>query len=612
MKYRIRLLLCSGRGLMSGHGLRRAMALRWLGAASLLVAGTVGLVVFILNESPPLPAASRPEAPTAPLRRAPLPAPPESEAIDRPWFREVGMSWHLDFVHCSGHETRRWFPEIMCGGVCVLDFDGDGLMDVYFVQGGSLNHDAASGAGNRLFRNLGHRSFEDVTTSAGVGDTSYGMGCACGDYDADGRTDLYVTNVGANVLYHNNGDGSFTEVTASAGVGDVRWGSSAAFVDLNRDGRLDLWVTNYVNWSREGERPCLAADGRSDYCSPMQYSPVSDVLYQNLGQGRFADISEQAGLRRAVGNGLGVAIADFNQDGIPDVYVANDQVANQLWINDGDAAFVDESLLSGCAFNRVGSAEAGMGVQAADVDDDGDWDMFLSHWRNESNTLYRNQGAFFEDATNVLGLAAPSVAYTGFGLGMADFNHDSRPDVFVANGRVSLFEPLCDALDPYAEPDLLLSMVGHNAADAGRFEEILPKGGTRTPLVATSRGTALADLDNDGDIDIIVVNKDARAHLLENTVAGGNWITFRAVNEHGSDAIGATLRLQAGDLIRYALLQPAYGYLSSNDPRVHFGLAARDRVDEVAVTWPDGATEAFGPFAAGRQHELRKGKGKRP
>ncbi len=587
------------------------MTSRWLCVGVLLTLAVAGVVLLLVN-APPVPRAT-PPAPTAEPLGLPdnvsTARPNSMETGGAAWFQEVSQSWHLEFTHTSGHRTENLFPEIMCGGVCVLDFNGDSLMDVYFVQGGSLDANEAAGRGNQLFLNRGGRSFEDVTASAGVGDPGYGMGCACGDYDGDGDTDLYVTNVGANVLYRNNGDGSFSDVTYTAGVGDTRWGSSAAFVDLNRDGRLDLWVTNYVTWSREGERPCFAADGRPDYCSPMQYSPAPDVLYRNLGNGRFEDVSKQAGLRRAVGYGLGVATGDFNRDGSPDVYVANDQVANHLWINDGTATFTDEALLAGCAFNRVGSAEAGMGVQTTDLDADGDWDLFMSHWRNESNTLYRNKGAFFDDVTNVLGLAAPSVAYTGFGLGFADFNHDSLPDLFVANGRVSLFEPMFDPGHPYAEPNLLFSMGGDAAAGVGRFEEVLPKGGTQSPLVETSRGTALADLDNDGDIDIIVVNLDARAHVLENIGAAGNWITFRAVNAHGSDAIGGTLRIKAGDLTRYALLQPAYGYLSSNDPRVHFGLGKHDRVDEVVVNWPDGASEVFGPLDAGQQHELRKGAG---
>ena len=293
------------------------------------------------------------------------------------WFEEVAADAGLDFIHVRALETQFWFPEIMGGGAAWLDYDDDGDLDLYLVQGGQLERGGPAVPGNRLYRNRGDGTFDDVTEQAGVGDRGYGMGCACGDYDNDGDVDLYVTNVGPNVLYRNNGDGTFTDVTAQAGVGDPGWGTSCAFVDYDADGYLDLYVVNYLVWSADRELECLSGNGQRDYCMPNSYdTPAPDTLYRNNGRGGFEDVSVSAGIRAALGNGLGVTYGDFNRDGHLDIYVANDGMLNQLWVNTGDGRFTDQALIAGCALNMHGISEAGMGVSVVDVENDGDLDFF--------------------------------------------------------------------------------------------------------------------------------------------------------------------------------------------------------------------------------------------
>lgn len=528
------------------------------------------------------------------------------EAVEQAWLVDVAVASGVHFSHMRGPQVRYWFPEIMSGGAGMFDYDGDGDLDLYLVQGGDLDPANRIKPGNQLFRNRGDGTFEDVTQAAGVGDTGYGMGCACGDYDGDGDIDLYVTNVGPNVLYRNNGDGTFTDVTAEAGVGEPGWGSSCAFVDFDGDEDLDLFVVNYVVWSIDGEIECFDENGQRDYCQPGNYgAPAPDTLYRNEGDGTFVDVSATAGLRTAFGNGLGVACGDFNLDGRVDLYVANDGMLNQLWLNVGDGRFVDGALLAGCAVNIQGMAEAGMGVAAVDIDHDGDLDLFMTHLRGESNTLYLNQDGLFEDVTAGAGLSMPSIARTGFGMGFVDFDHDGELDLYIANGRVTHAASSWDPDDLYADPNQLSRGVG-----GGRFEEVRSESGPTASSGGTSRAAAFGDYDNDGDVDVLVVDSGARARLLRNDAGSrGHWVMFRVLNRRGTDAVGAQVRVQAGGRRQWRLVQTAYSYCASNDPRVHFGLGAATQVDEVAVRWPDGKEELFGARPAGRVHELREGRG---
>lgn len=526
----------------------------------------------------------------------------EQEAAEAPWFEEVATAAGLSFHHSSGFDGKEyWLPEIVSGGVGLLDFDGDGLLDVYLVQSASLTTGKPTRGGNVLFRNKGDGSFEDVTTKAGVGDEGVGMGCTCGDYDGDGHVDIYVTNVGPNVLYRNRGDGTFENVTQKAGVGEPGLGASAAFADYDRDGDLDLFLVNYVDWSKSVELTCYAPHGPQDYCQPNNYQlPAQDHLFRNSGDGTFENVSVAVGLNKKFGNGLGVTCSDINGDGRMDFFVANDSNPNQLWIQDEQGNFQDESLWAGVAVNLHGDAEAGMGVATIDIDHDGDQDLFLSHLRGESNTLYRNDGGTFEDASDVLGISSASLPYTGFGLGFADFDHDGHLDVFVANGDV-LKPENGPAGDAYAQPNQLLTSV-----EGKGFREVLPAGGTQPPIVATSRGAGFGDLDNDGDIDIVVVNRDSKVSLLRNVSGSrGNWIQARVLNANGSYALHARVRFDFGGRSVWRTVDRAYSYCSSCDPRVHVGLGAATQVDRITVFWPDGTQSESGPHAGGEIHEIR-------
>lgn len=521
----------------------------------------------------------------------------------QPWFEEVALASQLDFVHVQSHQKRFWMPEISPGGVAFLDYDGDGWLDVYCIQAGDPAEDAQDVEPNRLYRNLGDGRFEDVTESAGVGDRGYGHGCATGDYDNDGDVDLYVTNLRANVLYRNEGDGSFRDVTVESGTGVERWSTACAFTDYDADGFLDLFVVNNLNWSPEVEIECRSAQAERDYCSPKNYNlPTTDSLFHNDGHGSFSDVTTSSGIAAATGIGLGVAVADFDNDGRVDFYVANDSVPNLLWISDGQGGFENEALLAGCAVNGSGASEAGMGVQALDVENDGDWDLYMTHVRDETNTFYLNRNGSFRDATTAVGLSGPSRASTGFGMAFHDLDHDGRLDLFVANGRVDLWQPFFDDEHPYVEPNQVF-----RGLEGSRFEQIDAGIGG---LLGASRGAAFGDYDNDGDIDVVYMDLDAPVRLLRNIAPKvGHWIGFRLLNEHGSDALGAVARIDTSAGTQYRLCHTAYSYCAANDPRVHFGLGAAERADRIEIRWPDGRREAFADRPADAYHELHVGEG---
>jgi hypothetical protein len=524
------------------------------------------------------------------------------------WFEESAAGRGLDFRWQSGHRERYYMPEIMGGGAALLDADGDGDLDAYLVQGGSLEPQGGPAPTDRLFANDGRARFADVTAASGLADPGYGMGAACGDADGDGDTDLYVTNVGHNALFLDQGGLRFADATAAAGVAGEGWSTSAGFFDYDRDGALDLFVTRYLEWSKEAELLCMDPLSRPDYCSPKNYkTPARDFLFRNGGGGRFEDVSRASGVWAEPGTGLGVSMGDLDGDGWLDVFVANDGMPNHLWKNGGAGRFENVAMLAGCGVDTNGLPKAGMGILLSDVDEDLDLDVLVCNLKGESDSFYRNEGGFFADRTAAVSLAAVSKPFTRFGVALSDFDHDGVLDLYEGNGRVER-PTSAGGGDPYAEPNLLLRGRGD-----GTFEEVVPRGGTAELLVATSRAVAQGDLDGDGALDLLVVNRDGPAQLLLNRRSGrGSWILLRVLEKSGADALGATLTLElAGKRLRRDV-GAAYGYLTSNDPRVHVGLGAVERVDGVLVRWVDGTTERFGPQEARGERVLRRGQGTPP
>ena len=534
---------------------------------------------------------------------------PDGSPVDAPddiWFEDQATRRGLVFEHRSGFDGRYLFPEIMAGGAALVDVDGDGDLDAYLVQGGSVDARDDVGNANRLFLNDG-RGYFTTTEDRGASDMGYGMGVTTGDYDNDGDVDLYVTNVGRNTLLRNDGAGRFTDVTARAGVADTGWGTAAAFLDLDQDGDLDLFVVNYVSWTLATAKACYAVNTRT-YCGPAEADAAPDRLYRNNGDGTFAEISIAAGLGTAFGAGLGVVGSDFDRDGRIDVFVANDSMVNQLWMNrtapGGDPRFVDEAFLKGCALDDHGTAKAGMGVAAEDLDDDGDPDILVMNMEKQTDSYFRNDGGHFVDRTSAVGLGVTSRRFTRFGVALTDFDNDGDLDLFEANGRVDHTPELEDRDDVFAEPNVLYAHVD------GRFELVEPTGGTRERLVHTSRGVAIGDVDDDGGVDLLVVNKDGPAYLLMNRVAKrGSWVLFRVVTASGRDSHGALVRGTVGGKPRQRRVQTAGSYLAANDPRVHFGLGDYGVIGDVQVRWPTGEVEHFGAFEAGAATELRFGAG---
>ena len=521
------------------------------------------------------------------------------------WFSEEAVSRGITFQHQTGFAGRHLLPEIVGSGAALADFDGDGDLDAYLVQSGSL-YDLEAGReqpANRLYVNQGDGWFEEAKDAHGADDRGYGMGVAVGDYDNDGDIDLFVTNVGPNALFRNDGHGNFEDVSAEAGLNDPGWGTAAVFVDLDGDRDLDLFHANYINWSEVTELQCFIS-GVPTYCPPQNYqSSAVDRLFRNNGDGSFSDMSLEAGLNRAFGNGFGVVSGDFDNDGNPDIFVANDMTVNQLWLNRGSFQFDEEAMLRGVAVDEYGVAKAGMGVASGDIDDDGDIDLLVVNLQGQTDSFFRNEGTYFADATSALGLALPSRRYTRWGVVLADFDNDGRLDLYEANGRVD--PSTAYTSDLLAEPNVLF-----RGTSNGRFVEIDPKGGTTQTLLHSSRGTAVGDVDNDGGLDLLVVNRDGPAYLLMNRVPErGNWIRFKTLVREGRDAHGALITATIGSRRITRRVQPEGSYLDSNDPRVHFGLSDESWVRDVEVQWPSGKTEVFGDFEAGHNVYLREGEG---
>ncbi len=535
-----------------------------------------------------------------------------------PLFDDRSQAAGLNFTHFNGMIGEHFFPEMMGAGVGLLDYDRDGDLDLYLVQGSLLSDthklsqaliQPVSPLTDRLYRNdskAGQLRFTDVTEQSGIVAPGYGMGVSVGDVNNDGWPDLYLSNFGRNQLWVNQRDGSFQEVSEAAGAGDDRWSITAVFFDYDQDGWQDLYVVNYVDYKLASAKICLSYNDAPDYCSPQSYRPTADRLLHNEGNGRFQEATSRAGLGRAEGPGLGAVTGDFNADGLADLYVANDGASNFLWMNQGGGRFKDEALLAGVAVNMSGMPEASMGVDANDFDGDGDLDLFMTHLDRQTNTLYVNDGeGWFMDQTMGSVLGASSFAFTGFGTGWFDLDNDGWLDLISANGAVVKIAEQVAAGETL--PLLQRNQLWRNLGD-GSYEDISAKAGGPFERERVSRGAAFGDLDNDGDLDVLITNNAGPVELLVNTAAGGNaWLGLAVTDRQGGPAIGvqATLRLGERQLVRRSRTDGSY--LSAHDPRILFGLGEVDdkgATYAVELRWPDGKVSRHADLEPGRYHVI--------
>jgi hypothetical protein len=502
-------------------------------------------------------------------------------------------------------------PEVMGSGAAFFDYDNDGDLDVFLVQAGPLPETGKPRPPDRLYRQSPDGRFTDATRESGLGDTGYGTGVSVGDFDNDGFVDVFVTNYGPNSLYRNLGNGRFANVTEKAGIRGSNWSESSVFCDYDADGFLDLFVTNYVK--HDPAKVCVKEDGAPDYCSPQSLPYQTDILYKNNGNGTFSDVTRTSGIASERLPGLGVVCADFTDDGRMDFYVANDGEANNLWVNLGNGKFEDHAFLMGAAVSAMGRPQASMGIGLGDVDADGDLDIFLTHLINDYNTLYVSLGKLgFEDRSAAAGLAAPSLPFTGFGTAFIDYEHDGDLDIVVVNGAIDRHKPypgarMSEHWNRYAEPKQLYQNDGK-----GKFTEVGKQVPAFTADIEVSRGLAVGDVDRDGDLDILVNNTGGPARLYRNdTKKSGSFLLVRAWDpKYKRDAQGAVVTVSAGGKKYVRVADPAFSYLSANDPRAHFGIPNAARADSIQVRWPDGTGEIFPATALDRAIVLEKGRGK--
>ena len=519
----------------------------------------------------------------------------------------------IDFVHVNGMNGKFYMPEIFGSGVAFFDYDNDGDMDIYMVQSGYLPNSAKYSANysDKLYRNDTKKQdqpiFVDVTKQAKITATGYGMGVAAGDLNNDGFVDLFVVNYGANQILMNNGDGTFSSPAKAININDKSWSVSASVADQNADGFLDVYVANYVNYSLAGLiKQCKAYDGSQDYCSPQSYTYQSDDLYKNNKDGTFSNISYKAGFSKFEAPGLGVVAADLNGDSKTDYYVANDGIDNHYWINKGNDEFVEFALASGIAVNMNGEPEASMGVDAADYDNDGDIDLFMTHLNRQTNTLYVNNGkGWFSDLTVAMKLGSSSYTSTGFGTFWFDYDNDGLLDLFAANGTVAKIPEQVqnNTIFPYKQSNQLWNNIGN-----GKYHEVSTRQSTGFIRKTVSRGAAFADIDNDGDLDILVSNNNGIPQLLINEIENNNnWIGLKVVNKTYNRAeIGAVVTLKHKNKKYLKQVKTDGSYESSHDDRIVFGLGSNSGTVDIEVRWTDGSNTAYKQLKINKYHLILK------
>ena len=512
----------------------------------------------------------------------------------QPWFEDAAKEWGVDFTYQNGAEGNFHIKEVTGGGAALFDYDNDGDLDLYIVQGSAVE-------GNALFENV-DGTFVNRSQSSGADDNGYGIGVATGDYDNDGDVDLYVTNIGVNALLRNDGNGKFTDVTTFSGTEDEGFSACSAFGDLDGDGDLDLVVTKYLDVELITDRECLDARSQRTYCNPTIYdAPMHDSLFINNGDGTFTDATESSGLASVKGTGLGVFISDLTGDALPDIFIANDAMPDRLWVNQGDGTFIDEAMHRNIATDDSGMAKAGMGATPVDFDQDGDFDVFVTNIYGESDSFYKNEGDFFQDITRRTGLSAETRTYTRWGIAFIDFNNDGLLDLYETTGGVVSGPNSYSDDDPLAEPNLLF-VQGEN----GRFSKVIPQGGTRELLIGSSHGVASGDIDGDGGIDLVVVNSNKPVNILKNVLTDrGNWIAYTLLNKHGAPAIGATMEvvLNNGRSL-FSQVQTSLGYASVHSPTLHFGIG-KHAIEKVVITWKGGFQQVFENPDLNRMYTLK-------
>jgi hypothetical protein len=545
---------------------------------------------------------------------------PSTFAVGRPLgaatanvkFTEVGRSSGVAFRHAASKTSVKFLPETMGGGVATFDADGDGRLDLFFTNGAALTADTTSVRPpqkgdprfwNRLYRNLGDWKFEDVTERSGVAGVRYDFGAAVGDYDNDGDVDLHVTGLGRNTLYRNNGNGTFTDVTVSAGAAVAGWSSSAAFVDYDHDGRLDLYVGRYLDWSWESNPVCRSADGTERaYCHPKLFSPVSSVLLRNKGDGTFSDVSAATGIAAHRGKALGVAIHDYNGDGFIDLFVANDSMQQYLFRNSVRHAFDEVALETGVAYDDDGKSFAGMGTDFEDYDNDGWPDIFVTALSLERYALYRATGrGGFEYASHTTGVGRTTLQSSGWGTKFVDFDNDGRRDLFVAQGHVLDTVTRARQGFDYLQPPLMLRSQGSS------FVDVSASLGPAFGRPAAGRGAAFADIDDDGDIDIVIANLDAEPTILRNDGGNANhWVTLALRGTRSNrDGIGAAVTIvDEKGRSQFGICSTAASYQSGHDRRVHFGLGDASSLRRIEVRWPSGTVQTLKDVAGNRRLEV--------
>jgi ankyrin repeat protein len=595
-----------------GHGAAQLAAQAGHGELAALIAAAPRPAAAVTPRAAPAPAPtarSQPPVTSSPgeVRKT---APPLQDT-SLPQFRNIAAQAGITFQHTNGATPEKYMPETMGSGGLFFDFDGDGWLDIFLVDGGSLaDAQVAARARNALYRNNRDGTFADVTARSGIQPLRYGMGACAADYDNDGHMDLYLTGFEGNALYRNNGDGTFTDVTAKAGAGVRSWSTSCAWGDFNKNGFLDLYVANYVDFGLHNNQFCGDVVQRvRAYCHPNVYGGLPDVLLQNNGDGTFTDISQKAGIT-APSNGLGVVIGDYDDDGWPDIYVANDSVPNFLYRNLGNGRFEEVGQWAGVAVNRNGRPEAGMGTDFGDIDNDGLLDLFVTNLDWETNTLYHNQGkGLFVDATAERGLGEPSLPLVGFGAAFLDFDNDGLLDVAVTNGNVLDNAKFFREAASYAQPKHLYRNSG-----GGRFREVGAASGPGFATLTVGRGLYAGDLDNDGDLDLLITNNGQRVELLRNDSNrnGGraNALLLHTVGTKSNrDGVGARVILTAGGTRQIREVKAGSSYLGQNDLRMHFGLGSAPRAERIEIRWPSGIVDVLEDVPANQILTISEGKG---